>query len=196
MAGISQTFLPSVLLAIFAGVVVSLVFGIIPGIGGITAIVMVLPFTFGMDPRVALCLLIALQSCGATGGSVTAVLIGVPGISTSAATLLDGFPLTKKGQGGRAVGAALAASGLGGLAGGVVLALLIPVAYPIVMLFGSGEIGLVAIVGLCFIAVLTRGSTLKGLAAGFMGMLLGLVGAHPLSGVIRKSPKLSKQLRR
>ena len=185
IAGVTNVFVPGVLLALFIGFIVSLIFGVIPGLGSMQAIAIVLPFTFGMNPIVALSLIVALQSCSVTGGSVTACLGGVPGVPSGACTMQDGFPMTKKGEGGRAVGAALCASGLGGLFGGVVLALLIPVAYPIIMAFGSGETGLIALVGLTFISVLTRGSAIRGLACAFVGMLLGLAGAQPLTGIAR-----------
>ena len=117
--------MPTTLVAVFIGMIIALIFGLMPGIGTVVAMVLVLPFTFGLTPVVALALLIAVQSVGCTGGSITAILLGIPGTTVNAATFFDGFPLTKKGQAGRAIGAALCSSAMGGLFGGVILALLI-----------------------------------------------------------------------
>ncbi|MFC1893992.1 tripartite tricarboxylate transporter permease [Chloroflexota bacterium] len=184
-SGILNFFTPSVFLASLAGVVIGLIFGLMPGIGVAAAMAIILPLTFGMDANVALSLLLAVHAVGVTGGSVTAILLGIPGTPLNAATVLDGFPMTKKGQGGRAVGAALCSSGLGGLFGAVILIALIPVAYQTVLAFGSGETLMVSLMGLTFIAVLSRGSTLKGLASGLVGIALGFVGSQAISGVPR-----------
>ena len=106
-AGIGLLFHPIVLLATIVGVLIGLIFGIMPGIGASSAMAIILPLTFGMDPTVALCLLLAIHAVGCTGSSVTAVLLGIPGDAINAATVLDGYPMTKKGMGGRDVGAAL-----------------------------------------------------------------------------------------
>ncbi len=176
---------PVVWLVIVGGILIGLIFGLMPGIGVASAMAIVLPLTFGMNPMVALALLMSIHAVGCTGGSVTAILLNIPGTGLNAATLLDGFPMTKKGQGGRAVGAALFASGLGGFFGAVVLALMIPAVRPIVMAFGSAETMLVALTGLTFISVLSTESKVKGLASGLLGMLIGFIGVDPLAGVPR-----------
>ncbi len=184
--GLSFLANPPVILALVVGVVVGLVFGLMPGIGVASAMAIALPLTFGMKPMVALALLMAIHAVGCTGGSITAILLNIPGTGLNSATLLDGYPMTRKGQGGQAVGAALSASALGGLFGAIVLALLIPVVRPLIMVFGSPETLLVALTGLCFISVLSSsGSVSKGLASGFLGMLIGFVGLDPLIGVPR-----------
>lgn len=182
MAGLTLVMDPNVILATVLGVVIGLVFGIMPGIGVAPAMAIAIPLTFGMKPMVALALLMAIHAVGCTGGSVTAILLNIPGTGLNAATLLDGFPMTRRGEGGQAVGAALFASALGGLVGALVLALLIPAVRPIVMMFGSAETLLVALVGLCFISLLSSGSIAKGLASGFLGMAFGFVGLDPLIG--------------
>lgn len=184
-AGIGLLFDPIVLLAIIVGVLIGLIFGIMPGIGASSAMAIILPLTFGMDPTVALCLLLAIHAVGCTGGSVTAVLLGIPGDAINAATVLDGYPMTKKGMGGRGVGAALCASALGGFFGAAVIALWIPVVRLIVMAFGSAETMLVALTGLCFISTLSTESKTKGFASALLGMLLGFIGVDPISGVPR-----------
>ncbi len=184
--GISQTLMPTSILAMVIGIVIALIFGVMPGVGTVVAMVLVLPFTFNLSPVMALVLMVAVSSAGAAGGSVTAILFGIPGTVANAATIIDGFPLTKKGQAGRAVAAALTSSAMGGVFGGLILALLIPVAYSIITSFGSGEMFLVMVFGLTFIMVLAQtGSKLKGVAPGLIGMILGLVGSQPYSGMIR-----------
>ncbi len=91
-------------LALMAGVFIGLIFGIIPGIGTMLAMSLILPFVFLMTPEQALPLLVATSAVGYTGGSITAVLINIPGMGPNAATLIDGFPMTQKGQAGRALG--------------------------------------------------------------------------------------------
>ena len=186
LQGLAQTFLPTSILVMVIGVVVALIFGIMPGVGTVVAMVLTLPFTFSMSPVMALVLMVAVSSAGCAGGSVTAILFGIPGTVANAATIIDGFPLTKKGQAGRAVAAALTSSAMGGVFGGIILALLIPVARSILKSFGSGEMFLVMVFGLTFIMVLAQsGSKLKGIAPGLIGMILGLVGSQAYSGMIR-----------
>ncbi len=101
---------------IIAGVIIGLIFGIIPGVSSILALTLFLPFVFTMAPEIALPYMVALTSITYLGGAVTAILLNIPGTEPSAATLIDGYPMTKKGEGGRALGASFMASGLGGIA--------------------------------------------------------------------------------
>ncbi len=184
-AGFTNYFTPSVFLFSLLGVVIGLIFGILPGISSLTAMAIILPLTYGANPLFAIVMLTAIRAVSATGGAITSILINIPGEASSAALCLDGSPMTKKGQGGRAVGAALCASGLGGILGGFVLALLIPVAYPLVLLFGSGETALIGLLGLTFIAVLSQGSVIKGFIAGLLGIILSFIGVHGVTSAIR-----------
>lgn len=176
---------PGILALIALGVPIGLVVGIIPGISGLTALALLLPVTYGMDPLAGLVFLVAVHSVACTGGALTSVVIGIPGDPVNAATVLDGYPMTRKGQGGYAVGAAMMSSGLGGIAGAVVLILLLPVLQRVVLSFGSPETFLLAATGVCLIGVLDRGSLAKGLIAGGLGILLGLFGYQGLTGIPR-----------
>ncbi|MYZ50311.1 tripartite tricarboxylate transporter permease [Propylenella binzhouense] len=178
-------FQPHVFGLILIAVPIGLVFGILPGLGGLTALAILLPFVYGMDPVSGLAFLLALHSVVYTGGSVTAVLIGVPGSPPNAATVLDGYPLSRKGQAGYAIGAALTASALGGVLGVVLLALILPFLKPVVMAFSSPETLILTVLGLCFIGVLGENQPLKGLAAGALGIFLAMFGEHRVSGVAR-----------
>ena len=101
---------PSHLLFLFLGVVLGMVVGILPGLGGIAGLSVLLPFVFGMDPSDALAMMIGLIAPTSTSDTFPSVLMGIPGTSASQATVVDGFPLAKKGEGARALGAAFTAS--------------------------------------------------------------------------------------
>ncbi|MDP2719122.1 MAG: tripartite tricarboxylate transporter permease, partial [Dehalococcoidia bacterium] len=167
------------------GVVIGLIFGIIPGIGGLTAIAILLSLVWGMKPVLALSFLLALSAASSQGGSITAILLNVPGTGPNAATLLDGYPMAQQGKAGRALGAVLTASALGGLFGGLVLILLIPVVRPLVLAFGSPELFFLVLLGISFIAVLSGGSMIKGTAAGGLGIMLALIGYQVTTGMPR-----------
>jgi len=167
------------------GVLFGLFMGFTPGIGGPVTLALVLPFSFNMDEVSAIAFLIGTHSVVNNGGSVTAILFGVPGSGPNAATLIDGFPLAQKGEAGRAIGAALAASALGGLFGTVVLACLIPILRPIVLVFGPPEFFMLAILGVVFLATLSGDNPLKGVLAGLLGLLISLIGEELIVGTKR-----------
>lgn len=160
-------------------------FGAVPGLGGNLGLAILIPFVFGMQPFMGLAFLLAMHSVVHTGGSIPGILFGIPGTGPTVATIVDGYPMTKQGRGGEAMGAQLAASALGGVIGAAVLALLIPVMYPIAMAFGSPEIFMLIIFGLTFIVVVSRESIPKGFIGASLGLLLGTVGLDPHTGVGR-----------
>ena len=176
--GVSALFQPMIMLTMFLAVIVGLIFGILPGVSGMTFMALMIPFTFGMDPFLAFVLLVSGYAVSSTGGSIASILINVPGDGPSAATLLDGFPMTQQGKAGRALGAMFTASGLGGVEGTVVLALLIPVVIPIVMAFGSPECFFLIVMGLSFIVSLGNEAKAKGAIAALLGLLVAFVGYH------------------
>ncbi len=174
-----------ILIVIAAAVPVGLIFGILPGLGGLVALAVLLPLVYGMEPVVGLAFLLSCHAVVATGGSVTSILLGIPGSVSNSATIIDGYALAKRGRAGYALGAALASSSLGGLIGGIVLIFLLPMVRPVVMSFGSPETFFLALLGLSYLALLGGGSPLKGLAAGALGLFLGTFGYHSISGVPR-----------
>jgi TctA family transporter len=115
------------------GVLLGLVIGIAPGIGGLAGLSLLLPFTFDMDPYTALAMMMGLLAVGATADAIPAVLFGVPGGIGSAATILDGFPMARRGEAGRAFGATFTSSVMGGLFGAALLALSIPILRPLMI---------------------------------------------------------------
>ena len=183
--GILSFLTPAALPFIFGAIIIGLILGILPGIGGMVTLALMLPFVYGMDAKLGLSILLAAHAVTATGGSVSAILVNIPGTNVNAATLIDGFPMTQKGEGNRAVGAGLTSSMLGGIFGGLILALLIPVMYPIALAFGAPEIFVLVIIGISFIGMLGTGSMIKGLIAGFLGILLSFIGWGQVTGTAR-----------
>ena len=175
----------SIWLWILGGTFWGLLFGLVPGIGALTGMALFLPFVFRLQPMEALPLMVTLAAVGFTGGSITAVLLGIPGESPNIATTFDGFPMTQKGEGGRALGAALMSSVLGGVAP-VFLALAMVIAVlPLVMALTSMDMVFVIIIGLSFIALVGRGSMLKGLISGGIGMMISFIGLATVTGIPR-----------
>jgi len=176
---------PHRLLILGLGVVLGLVIGILPGIGGLAAIALLLPFTFTMDPFTAFAFLLGLGAVGGTGDPIPAILFGVPGGSGSQATVIDGLEMTKRGEGGRALSAAYMSSLLGGLFGAAVLAISLPVLRPVVLYVGSPELLAFAIFGISMVAVLSGRAPLRGLAMACFGVMLSMIGTDPQTGTFR-----------
>ncbi len=173
------------LLYLFAGVAMGLAVGIFPGLGGIVGLSILLPFLYGMDPTSALSMLIGLVAVIPTSDTFTSVLMGIPGSSASQATVLDGFPLAKKGEGARALGAAFSASLFGGLFGAVVLTFVIVVAREVILLFTSAELFMLTILGLSMVGVLAGSSLMKGVLACALGLMVSSIGGAPATGEYR-----------
>src|SRR5919202_2310016 len=121
------------------GVLLGFWVGLLPGLGGATTLALMLPFVYAMQPVEAFAFLLGMHSVTATTGDITSVLFGVPGEASSAATILDGYPMTKRGEAGRALGAALMSSLVGAVIGAFALAALIPLAQPLVLSLGTPE---------------------------------------------------------
>jgi putative tricarboxylic transport membrane protein len=176
---------PSHLAMLTAGVVAGTVIGILPGLGGIACVAILLPFIYTLDVHTAMILLVGSLAVVHTSDTITSVLIGTPGSAAAAATVLDGHPLAKQGQAGRALSAAFLSSLIGGLIGALFLTLSLPIARPLVLLFSSPELLMLCVLGLSFAGFLTGGAPLKGGLAACLGLLLGSVGSAPADAVDR-----------
>lgn len=185
LSGLLQVLSPDSMLLMLIGIFIGFIVGILPGIGGPVAMALMLPFTFGMEPIHVFSFLLGMKVVTSTTGDITAVLFGIPGEATSAATVLDGSPMARKGQAGRALGAVLMSSLMGAIIGAAFLALSIPIIRPIVLAFGPPEFFMLTVVGLLFIAALSRGQMVKGLIMGCFGLLIALIGIDPQAGVPR-----------
>ena len=175
---------PSILFLI-AGVIIGLIVGVIPGFGGTVGLSLLLPFVFGMEPISGIAMMMGLLSVVATSDTFPAVLIGVPGSVSAQATVMDGFPLAKKGQAARALSAAFFSSLFGGLFGATLLTMIIQIAKPIILAFGTGEMLMLAVFGITIVGTLTGASISKGLIAACLGLIIGAIGISPGSSEYR-----------
>jgi TctA family transporter len=170
---------------LFLGVSMGLFLGILPGIGGIAGTAMLIPFTYALEPAAAMALLLGLAATNNTSDQISAIVLGAPGSASSAATTLDGFPMTKRGEAGRALGASYMASLMGGLFGAAVMALALPLVRPIILYIGSPELLGMAVFGLSMVAVLSGNTPLRGLTCACFGILLAMIGSDPQTGTLR-----------
>ncbi|MEM8956855.1 MAG: tripartite tricarboxylate transporter permease [Pseudomonadota bacterium] len=176
---------PQQIMFLLAGVLLGLSVGVFPGLGGIAGLSLVLPFVFGMDSVSGLALMVGLVAVIPTSDTFASVLMGIPGSSASQATVLDGFPMAKKGQAARALSAAFVSSLFGGLLGASVLTFFILVARPIVLAFGLPEMLMITILGLSMVAILAGRLPLKGVAAAGLGLMVGTIGEGDAGGSLR-----------
>jgi putative tricarboxylic transport membrane protein len=183
--GLLQVFTWPTLPLMLLGTAMGFAVGILPGLGGVVALALMLPFTFGMDSVSAFAFLLGMLAVTATTGDITSILFGIPGESISAATILDGHPMAKNGEAGRALGAALMSSLVGAVIGAFVLALAIPVMRPLVLSFASPEFFALSLLGILFMAAVSGANVLKGVIAGGLGLMLSMVGLDPLIGIER-----------
>jgi TctA family transporter len=167
------------------GIAIGFVVGILPGLGGPTAMALMLPFVFKMSAVEAFAFLLGMTAVTATTGDITSVLFGVPGEPTTASTIVDGHAMARNGETGRALGAVLMSSLVGAVFAGVALGAAIPIIRPLVFSFGSPEFFMLSILGISFVAALSGEDALKGLVAGGIGLMLATIGLDPISGIQR-----------
>ena len=178
-------FQPIVLGYLILGVLMGLCIGVFPGLGGIAGLSLLLPFMFGMDPVLGLALMIGMVAVVPTSDTFASVLMGIPGSSASQATVLDGFPMAKKGEAARALSAAFASSLFWGLVGATFLTVFILIARPIVLEFRTPELLMITIFGLSMVGILAGRIALKGIAAAGLGMMIGTIGEGDSAGELR-----------
>jgi TctA family transporter len=184
-SGLAQVFNWSTFSLMMIGIAVGFVVGILPGLGGPTAMALMLPFVFKMSAVEAFAFLLGMTAVTATTGDITSVLFGVPGEPTTASTIVDGHSMARNGEAGRALGAVLMSSLVGAVFAGIALAAAVPVIRPLVLSFGSPEFFMLAILGISFVASLSGEDPLKGIIAGGIGLMLATIGLDPISGIQR-----------
>lgn len=163
-------------LYLLGGMVLGLWLGIVPGLGGVTGMVVLLPFTFGMDPGAALSMLLGMFAVVSTSDTITSVMIGIPGTIASQATVIDGHAMAKRGLPQTAFGAAFASSAFGGVVGGLAMAASLPIALYIILAFGSPEFFLLSLLGLIMVGAVSGNAVSKGIAAAALGLMLSQIG--------------------
>ncbi|PWB61858.1 MAG: C4-dicarboxylate ABC transporter permease [Bradyrhizobiaceae bacterium] len=167
------------------GVLLGIVFGCLPGISSTMSLAILLPVTYALSPQAAMIFLMAVFSASVYGGSISAILINIPGTPGAIVTQLDGYPLARKGRAGEALFYSLLASTVGGVLGLAVLMLVAPFVAGAAMQFRSPEFAMATVFGLTMLAYSTPGSTFRGLLSGSIGLLCGMVGFDATTDVAR-----------
>jgi putative tricarboxylic transport membrane protein len=185
LLGLQSVTDPNVILFLLLGCVVGLIIGALPGLTGNMAIALMVPLTFTMPPNVGLAFLVAIYCSAIYGGSISAILLGIPGTISSFATTLDGYPLAKQGKAGLALGTSTMASVFGGLFSGAVLMFLTPVLADAALKFGPAEYFAVALLGISCITSISGDNVPKGLLSGMLGLIIAIIGMDPQNGVPR-----------
>ncbi|WP_107677934.1 tripartite tricarboxylate transporter permease [Agrobacterium sp. LAD9] len=183
--GFSTALDPFNLLYCFVGVLLGTAIGVLPGLGPVATIAMLLPLTFGLDPVSALIMLAGIYYGAQYGGSTTAILINLPGESSSVVTAIDGYQMAKKGRAGAALATAALGSFFAGTAATILLAIAAPPLASVALQFGPAEYFSLMVLGLVASVALASGSLLKAIAMIVVGLLLGLVGTDVESGAQR-----------
>ncbi len=176
---------PMRLLILMCGVFIGLAIGAIPGLGGIVGLAVLIPFTNHLDAYAAFALLLGMAAVVTSSDLIPAVLFGVPGTVGAAATVIDGNQMARSGLAGRAFGAGFAASLFGGLIGALLLAAAVPILRPLMLSIGSPELLAFSVFGLSMVATLSGRAPLKGLAAAGLGLMISMVGTGPQAGTLR-----------
>lgn len=176
---------PFRMLMLLIGLLAGGVIGMLPGLGGIGAVSILLPFVLKLDPLSGLAML--LGACGVvyTSDTISAILFGTPTSASSGPTAIEGFAMARRGEAGRALGGAFFASMIGGLVGAFVLTLSIPVAGPLVLALGSAELLMLAIMGLAYASGLVGDSPAKGILSAALGLFIGTIGVAPSAPELR-----------
>ena len=185
LRGLLSVLDPIVFAYLIGGVLMGVIIGILPAIGGLNGLAMLMPLVFGMEPTRAFALLLGMYTVSPMAGALTAILLNIPGDSPNSATLLDGFPLAQQGHPGRALAAGITGCALGGLLGAIVLAISAPIMRPLVMAFGSPESFMLILMGISSVAVLGVGSPRRGVIAAGLGFIISFIGYQSVSGFAR-----------
>ncbi|QVQ53928.1 tripartite tricarboxylate transporter permease [Spiractinospora alimapuensis] len=178
LQALTLMFTPMGILCLLAGAAVGLTFGILPGLGASQAMILLLPFTYGMDADYAILMFVAIMSSASFGGSLPAILINTPGTPANVCTTFDGHPMALKGQATRAIFLSAASCVAGTIVGAAALYALIPAISSIITEFTTRETFWLIIFGITMISLASKGNTIKGLVAGGLGLLLAFVGRN------------------
>jgi TctA family transporter len=186
LAGLAGILEWKALALMLVGILVSCTLVAMPGIGSKTAIALLLPFAFALDNEFqAIALIVSVWAVSNTANSITSILFGIPGGSGSQATILDGYPMARRGEAARALSASFLASAMGGVFGAVLLFLAIPILRPLVLLLGRAELFMLVMLGVAMVGTLSGKKPIKGIVAGMFGLLVSMIGLQGLTGVPR-----------
>ncbi|WP_328702203.1 tripartite tricarboxylate transporter permease [Alicyclobacillus suci] len=171
---------------LFIGVLLGILFGTLPGLGGPQVLALLTPLTFKMNPTAAIIMIIGAMSAIPLSGSLAAILLNMPGHAPSVASSFDGYPLTKKGRGGYAVGASAMSAILAAIIGSIILTIILPIGERVVLAFSFPEFFMMALAGLSMIAIISRkGAIWKGIITVVLGLMITFIGNDPVTGSSR-----------
>jgi putative tricarboxylic transport membrane protein len=188
MSALGIVFSPFSLFAIVVGVGIGLTFGAIPGLSGVTAVGLLVPFTYAMDPSSAILMMVGVYCAATMSGAITAILFNIPGDVMAVATTFDGHPMAARGEAKRALSMVIFGSVIGGLFGALALATIAPQLARVAVAFGPAEFFALAVLGLTAISVLGAGNPktmLKAILSVLFGLFLATIGSDPVSGASR-----------
>ncbi len=185
LAGFQLVFAWTPLMIIALGVLLGILVGVIPGLSPAMGVALLVPFSYGMDPLNALILLTSVYASANYGGTITAIAINTPGTPSAIVSTFDGYPLTQQGKPGRALGASVIASTIGGFFGALILVFFSDPLAKAALKFGPAEYFSLSIFGLTIISSLSRGNWIKAFIATLIGLLLNTVGMDPFTGYLR-----------
>jgi putative tricarboxylic transport membrane protein len=173
------------IIMVLCGVILGIIIGAIPGLGAPIGITVLLPFTYAMTPLNALLLLASVYMGCAVGGSISGILLNVPGTAESVCTTIEGYPMARKGRAKEALYFAAIASTFGGIFGGIILLFFAPALARAALKFGPAEMALTSIIGITIIGSLSSQGLLKGIFAACFGMIVSFVGLDIVTGSAR-----------
>lgn len=182
LGGLLIVLQPTNIMFLIIGAVIGLLMGILPGVGSVLAIALLIPFTFGMDPSTGILTMVALYVTAVYGGSITAILFGIPGEAPAVATTFDGYTLTKKGKAGLALGTAIFSSFIGGTFSAITLILIAPWLSSVGLRFGDPEFFAMSVLGLSICAGIGQGTVIKNIISALIGIFLATWGIDTIQG--------------
>lgn len=185
LESVTIVFSPVSMIFMIIATAFGIICGALPGLGPSMAIILLLPFTYGMDPIVGIIVLVAVNVGAQAGGSISAILLRVPGTSSAIATTFDGYPMALKGKAGRALGLAMTASAFGSIFSAIAMLVSAPLLARFALKFQSAEYFALALLGLSCISSLGSKNQLKALLSACLGLLLSTIGLDAINGIER-----------
>jgi len=182
LLALTSVFTVNSMIMLVTGVILGLLLGVIPGVGGMLGLVVLVPLTLDLDAYSALALLLGLAAVTTTSDTIPAVMIGVPGTGGAITTVVDGHPMAKNGEAPRALGAAYMSSMIGGVFGAVLLSLSIPVMQPLLLSLKTPDFLAISLLGLVFVSSVSGKNWIKGVIAALLGVLVSMIGLDPTTG--------------
>jgi len=185
MQGLQVAFSLQGLTFVLIGVLLGTIIGMLPGLGPITAIGVMIPISYGMDPNMALVMMAGVYYGAVFGGSTSSILLNAPGIAGTVATAFDGYPMAQQGKAGKALAIAAISSFVGGTVGVILLMTLAPLLAQFAIVFGPSEYFLLMLLALTAISSLSDGSMTKALISGVLGFMAATIGMDSQTGTAR-----------